>query len=404
MTYDLIGLPRLVRLNPNVPWKTRGNGAIALQVGIGTGKKQFIGELDHKKIFCYQHKKQEADSNTLQELVDKIIRKYMQHDAQPAYILSRYKPPYVCYKKTVKFVAIKKEIEKHISHFAQYRGYNGGRGIIGATAAISWTPYDKTYELITYGKEKWIDEKSVIDMDKKCVLTFNNYDYRNKYIALLPKAASPVFYGIRGESIEEVLRAKTLLKTAPVQRWIIFMTNQGTDDHLIRKKISEIRPYNSVIVKGVVKNIPFTKKGGHMIFTIDDGCEIDCAAYEPTKEFRDIIGLLAPGDEVLVYGGVRKNPCAINIEKIRIIRLSSIYKKIENPLCTICKKHMKSMGYKKGYRCVNCRKKTHEENAKIIKIKRQLQPGMYEAPVIARRHLAKPIKRMHQRLSKKKQG
>jgi len=23
--YDLIGLPRLVRLNPAVPWKTRGN-------------------------------------------------------------------------------------------------------------------------------------------------------------------------------------------------------------------------------------------------------------------------------------------------------------------------------------------------------------------------------------------
>ena len=204
-----------------------------------------------------------------------------------------------------------------------------------------------------------------------------------------------MFYGIRGESTEEVLRAKTLLKTAPVQQWIIFLTNQGTDDHLIRKKISEIRPYDSVIVKGVVKNIPFTKKGGHMIFTIDDGCEIDCAAYEPTKEFRDIIGLLVPGDKVMVYGGVRKNPCTINIEKIRILRLSSIYKKVENPLCKICKKHMKSMGYKKGYRCVKCRKKTHEKNAKIIKIKRHLQPGFYEVPVIARRHLAKPIKRMH---------
>jgi len=25
LKYDLIGFPRLVRLNPNIPWKTRGN-------------------------------------------------------------------------------------------------------------------------------------------------------------------------------------------------------------------------------------------------------------------------------------------------------------------------------------------------------------------------------------------
>ncbi|MGC8992518.1 MAG: TiaS agmantine-binding domain-containing protein, partial [Thermoplasmata archaeon] len=40
---DFIGLPRLVRLNPNVPWKTRGNAAIAIRLGIGKGKKIKIG-------------------------------------------------------------------------------------------------------------------------------------------------------------------------------------------------------------------------------------------------------------------------------------------------------------------------------------------------------------------------
>jgi len=29
----LLSYPRLVRLNPNIPWKTRGNGALALHVG-----------------------------------------------------------------------------------------------------------------------------------------------------------------------------------------------------------------------------------------------------------------------------------------------------------------------------------------------------------------------------------
>jgi tRNA(Ile2)-agmatinylcytidine synthase len=34
---DLIGYPRLVRLNPNIPWKTRGNGAVCVRLGTGKG-------------------------------------------------------------------------------------------------------------------------------------------------------------------------------------------------------------------------------------------------------------------------------------------------------------------------------------------------------------------------------
>ena len=51
--YDLIGNPRLVRLNPNVPWKTRGNGAISLLLGKGQGKKRKIGQLGGKDLFAY---------------------------------------------------------------------------------------------------------------------------------------------------------------------------------------------------------------------------------------------------------------------------------------------------------------------------------------------------------------
>ena len=43
--FDLIGNPRLVRLNPNVPWKTRGNGAVSLIFGKGTGSKKIIGNV-----------------------------------------------------------------------------------------------------------------------------------------------------------------------------------------------------------------------------------------------------------------------------------------------------------------------------------------------------------------------
>ena len=48
---DLIGYPRLVRLNPAVPWKTRGNGSLSLKFGYGTGKKTKIGRIGNRDIF-----------------------------------------------------------------------------------------------------------------------------------------------------------------------------------------------------------------------------------------------------------------------------------------------------------------------------------------------------------------
>ena len=52
--FDLIGSPRLVRLNPNVPWKTRGNGAVSFTFGKGIGSKQKIGEFQKSEIFAFE--------------------------------------------------------------------------------------------------------------------------------------------------------------------------------------------------------------------------------------------------------------------------------------------------------------------------------------------------------------
>ena len=395
MDYDLIGFPRLVRLNPNVPWKTRGNGAIALQVGRGGGKKIEIGEIEGRKIFCYSYKKEDADADKLAEIVDEVIKEYSMSDAQPSFVITRKKLPYFIYKKAVKSIVKKEEVVELLrKEGAIYRGYNGGKGVIGAAAAIAWKPRDRTYELITYGKEKWLDKESVIKMDKSCSTTFNNYDYENDYIALLPKANSPVFYGIRGDDYEELKKAKEMIVGAKEERWLIFETNQATDEHLQRKKIRDIKPYESVIVKGIVKKAPHTIKGGHVIFSIYDGDEIECAAYEPTKQFRNVIRQLMPGDEVVVYGGVRAKPFTINLEKIEIRKLVDAYRKVENPICSKCGKHMKSIGKGKGYRCPKCGARAGEEEAKYVKVKRKLKEGIYEVPVIAMRHLTKPIKRM----------
>src|SRR3990170_6298577 len=53
LPFDLLGYPRLVRLNPNVPWKTRGNGAICLRFGRGAGVPVDVGEVDGVPVRAY---------------------------------------------------------------------------------------------------------------------------------------------------------------------------------------------------------------------------------------------------------------------------------------------------------------------------------------------------------------
>jgi tRNA(Ile2)-agmatinylcytidine synthase len=55
---------------------------------------------------------------------------------------------------------------------------------------------------------------------------------------------------------------------------------------------------------------------------------------------------------------------------------------------------MKSMGKKAGYRCLSCGAKVSEEGVELKKVDRGIKKGFYEVPVCARRHLAKPLKRL----------
>jgi tRNA(Ile2)-agmatinylcytidine synthase len=124
--------------------------------------------------------------------------------------------------------------------------------------------------------------------------------------------------------------------------------------------------------------------GGHVIFEIGDGTEaLECAAFEPTKGFRNIIRQLHMGDEIKVYGSVKDN--TLNIEKIEIISLN--LHELRNPLC--CGKRMKSSGRGQGYRCEKCGAKAKEQIVEAVE--RNISTGFYEVPPSARRHLSKPL-------------
>ena len=227
--------------------------------------------------------------------------------------------------------------------------------------------------------------------------TFNNIDPETNRILITPRGPDPILYGIRGETAEAVVQAHKMIRSIePVERWLVFRTNQGTDAHLKRvKTVSDIKQYQPVIAVGAVASEPKLVPKRHRIFSVKDNSgSVDCAAYEPTGILRKIARQLIVGDVVEVYGGVRpntsENPLTINLEKLRIIKLAPKLE-LHNPKCPKCDKRMNSMGTKKGFRCNKCGYRS--SNLKKIEIEKQrgIAEQLYIASTRSQRHLTKPL-------------
>jgi len=181
--YDLIGLPRLVRLNPNIPWKTRGNAAICLSVGHAAGKGRVCGNLDGTSLKYYE-RGGPAEPEEIIRRASKVVERVARFECDktnPGIVSSNTRPPQSLYWRAVREVVSLKEVEPTLrSCGAVWKKYKAGRGVIGASAAMSWRPKDRTWEVIAYrsptlvGTPRQIDPKSVIAMDKSTRMTFNN--------------------------------------------------------------------------------------------------------------------------------------------------------------------------------------------------------------------------------------
>lgn len=389
---EFFDYPNLIRLNPNVPWKTRGNGALCLRLTIDDDRRRRLVERVVETVA------EEADLDF--PGTDPGIVFYEGKKIPSA--LTDFA------RKTIQSVVNKDEALRLINRFhCESVGFKGGRGLIGALAAIGEPLLeDHTYELIAYrrkqnrGSVRQVDGVSVFEMDETTRgLTFSNVDYGAKRILITPRGPDPVLLGIRGERPDGVKTAFGLLKILEdVERWVIFRTNQGTDAHLnALKSISQARPHSAVVVRGSVIADPHTIPGRHVIFTLGDegGC-IDCAAYEPTGKFRNVVRQLVQGDVVEVYGGVRpassKNPLTLNLEKIKVVKLAA-QTILRNPICRVCGKRMESMGSRKGFRCKKCGRRDRDARKTVVPVERALSEDLYLPPPRAHRHLTKPRSR-----------
>ncbi|MCQ2085940.1 MAG: tRNA(Ile)(2)-agmatinylcytidine synthase [archaeon] len=397
---DLIGCPRLVRLNPAVPWKTRGNGSLVMKFGHGVGKRKFIGMIDGRELYCYDDlDSYEPDYENIMKRLAPLTEKYCEYDANAGLLISSQRSDLSFYKRGVTTILSREEINDEISRIGALTFTTGnGRGLIGATCGLAWVPGDVTFELLAYrernkwGTKRQYDLDSIKRMDFEFPTTFNNWEDRRRKAAIVPSTPCPVLYGLRGDVLKDVIDAANVIETEKKYRWVVFLTNQGTDDHIIMGA-RELVPNQSYLIRGKVISKAGHIEGGHVFINIDTKYGmITCGAYEPSKEFRFAFDQLVSGDEIEVMGELRDSPRTLNVEKLHVIATVRYVEKVSNPICHSCGKRMNSVGKGQGYRCKICH--TRERNAVIRYRNRWIVPGWYEPPVCSRRHLSKPLKRM----------
>ena len=386
---QFVDFPSLIRFNPNIPWKTRGNGAVRLIIKTKNPKKiknkitQFVANYSDTKnganpgLVFFQNKEIPTSFHNFSKLaLWKLISR----------------------KQAKQFVS-----ENNIESF--YLG--NGQGLVGAISAVGYKFFDHTFELLCYrkksqfGKKRDINSNSVKKMQSTTFPeTFSSYDNENDRVLITPHGPDPVFYGIRGETVKSVVRASTIVDVdEKLDGYMVFKTNQGTGDHLKNElEVDDLNPYTSGFLVGEVCSKPATEQGGHVFFSIQvEGKKIKCAVYKPTKITKTAQNLI-PGDRIHIGGGIRKASKnygrILNVEFLDILQLAKNHLFV-NPTCKKCNKKMKSKGSKQGFECVKCGDNAVSKST--LEIPRKIQCKLYLPSVSAHRHLTRPYQRIKKR-------
>ncbi len=383
MNVEFVDYPNLVRLNPSIPFRTRGNGAVVLRISALDSEEEFI-------------------TNLIMKMLDEYLSNYeVRSGCEPGLAIVVGEIPEALNRLYVKaltdFVHIDyvKNVVGQVSSLKLPLGMS--RGVIGALAAIGWIQgSDCTYELIAYrstvgSDERCVDSNSVREVDLKYRdYVFNNYDHEDNVVLITPHGSNPVLLGIRGEDPEVLIKYFNELSICEAYSgYMVFRTNQGTDAHLISRRLDEVRTYRTLCIETSVRSKPMRLRGGDVLIKISDEPPIYSAFYKETS-LSGIASELNEDDEVIICGSVKmwsNFTNVINVEKIRIKKKTRTY--IRNPKCPNCGKRMKSAGTNKGFKCESCGFKSRDLNKEIIKEVENVDK-LYVTKTRTLKHLTKP--------------
>ena len=377
----------LVRLNPAIPYKTRGNAALAVHTDVTPGT---AFDLAATAI---------ADAAETED-----------PDTNPGVVVAPGDPaavpgPVAEFSRR----AVREEVDpaeaRSLADACEYRheGWKLGRGVVGALAAVgAWRAWQRdegfdgpTHEVIAYREpERWgtpreVDRDSVFEAaGTEHPTVWDTVDRVEGEAVCVPHTPGPVLHGIRGDDPGACRRVSEAIRCEPVERRETFTTNQGTDAHLRDGEVATAEEARAYRLDGTVASAPETRRGGHVFFDLEDGAaDRRCAAFEPTKRFRDRVRALRVGDRLTVCGEVSEG--TLKLEKFAVREL--VLTEQVNPTCSDCGRRMSSAGRGQGYRCRDCGTGAEEKAERPVE--RDLEAGWYEVPPVARRHVAKPLVR-----------
>jgi tRNA(Ile2)-agmatinylcytidine synthase len=360
--------PRLVRLNPNVPWKTRGNGALALAF---EARLPLADALARTKRIVETHA-QRAEGTS------------------PGVVVSEAPLDPTLYRAAVTRIVERREADAAIGEAGALAW--GGRGVVGAAAALAWPALDATWERIAHrepariGTPRAIDPTAVRQVEESFPGLFDSYDLVEDDVVCVPASPCPVLWGLRGDDPGAAEEAARLMGPERPARETLFLTNQGTDDHLVDDAAPQA--YASLRARARVAAAPI-ERNGHIWVELEGG--LRAAAYAPTRSFRALVRQLAPEDDITACGGIHEGPdgrLTMGLEKLRVHATAP--RKLGNPPCPSCGRSMKSAGRGAGWRCRACHTRADRPRTTDAAI----GLGWHEVPASARRHLALPLKRM----------
>ncbi|QKY20693.1 DUF1743 domain-containing protein [Halolamina sp. CBA1230] len=376
----------LIRLNPAVERKTRGNAALAIHTDL---------DADHAAEIAREELEPLAETDDPRTSPGLVVAD-CDPDEVPAAVTAFAR------NAVREFHDLDDALALADDTGFETAGWTGGHGRIGALAAVGAAgAFDEwTYELIAYrefdrcGTPREVDEASLFAAAEDAYpAAWDTVDRVEDEAVCVPSAPGPILYGIRGDDPEALREVAGGIDSEPVERTALFRTNQGTDAHLRAADVADLTALDdggAYRVDCVVAGEPETREGGHVFVPIrgvESRLTIDAAAFEPTKRFRHRVRALRPGDELTVCGEVSSG--TLKLEKFAVRGLDRTA--LRNPKCPDCETTMSSAGRNQGYRCRDCG--TSAPGKVETEVDRDLERGWYEVPPCARRHVAKPLVR-----------
>lgn len=348
------GAPRLVRLDPGNPWKTRGNAAVVLPVRDGLDPEEL---LDQALPIVEEHARLAEGKGAGMAVFPEA-------------------PEEAWYRRGVREHVPLEEARAALEGVPT-RTLGEGRGLVGCLCAAAWRPGEQaTWTRIAYRRpQRWgtpreLDPEGVRQLTDRFPQTFDCWDPHDEHPVIAPRTPCPVLYGIRATAPDRLAEAAGTIASEPEAGAVTFRTNQATDDHLGPEDL----------VRLTVTEAPEALEGGHvrLVGRTPAGEERVVMAFEPTGRLRAGVRAVDEGDAVLPVGPADGGQ--VNLEKL----LHAPQPERAPQRCPGCGGRMRSMGARAPVRCARC-------GTRAPKRAKGRAPRWTEADPSARRHLARPL-------------